>query len=106
MTWQREPGLGSYARAERERRFLVRCDPPVLHDSRTVEDRYLDGTRLRLRHVSAGGRSVWKLTQKVRVDETDPASGRIGLVWFDQGGRVRAACPGGRCPHRRGDARG
>ena len=30
MTWQREPGLGSYARAERERRFLVRSGPPAL----------------------------------------------------------------------------
>ncbi len=77
MTWAREPGHGSYAQPERERRFLVRADPPSLQDTRTVEDRYLDGTRLRLRHVHAGGRSVWKLTQKVRVDDRDPADVRL-----------------------------
>jgi CYTH domain-containing protein len=77
VTWAREPGRGSYARPERERRFLVRADPPALRDTRTIEDRYLNGTRLRLRHVHADGRSVWKLTQKVRVDEDDPADVRL-----------------------------
>ncbi len=82
MGWAREPGRGSYARPERERRFLVRDDPPSLQDTRTVEDRYLDGTRLRLRHVHADGRSVWKLTQKVRVDEADPADVRLTNVYL------------------------
>jgi len=82
VTWAREPGRGSYARPERERRFLVRTDPPPLHDVRTLEDRYLDGTTLRLRHVHAGGRSVWKLTQKVRVDAADPADVRLTNVYL------------------------
>lgn len=77
MTWARTPGAGSYARPERERRFLVRADPPSLHDTRTVDDRYLDGTRFRLRHVHDADRSVWKLTQKVRLDEADPADVRL-----------------------------
>ena len=34
---------------------------------RDIEDRYLDGTSLRLRHVRVGEESVYKLTQKVRV---------------------------------------
>ncbi len=72
--WRREPGRGKYARHERERRFLVRSEPPTLHASRRIEDRYLDGTRLRLRHVRAREQSVYKLTQKVRIDELDPAA--------------------------------
>ena len=95
MTWLREPGLGSYARRERERRFLVRADPPCLRDTRTVEDRYLDGTRLRLRHVHAGGRSVWKLTQKVRVDEADPADVRLTNTYLLEEEHARlSALPG------------
>ncbi len=73
MRWEREPGRGAYARPERERRFLLREGPPPGRDGRLVEDRYLDGTRLRLRRVSGDGRSVHKLTQKVRVRDDDPA---------------------------------
>ena len=95
MTWAREPGRGAYARRERERRFLVRAEPPSLHDTRTLEDRYLDGTRLRLRHVHAGGRSVWKLTQKVRVDEADPADVRLTNTYLLQEEHARlSALPG------------
>lgn len=70
--WRRVPGQGRYARPERERRFLVRSRP-VTHDARAIEDRYLDGTRLRLRAVRAGDEAVYKLTQKVRPDPDDPA---------------------------------
>jgi hypothetical protein len=39
-----------------------------------VEDRYLLGTRLRLRRMTpvAGGPALWKLGQKVRPDPPDP----------------------------------
>ncbi len=95
MTWARTPGEGSYARPERERRFLVRADPPSARDVRTVEDRYLDGTRLRLRHVHAGDRSVWKLTQKVRVDEADPADVRLTNAYLLEEEHARlSALPG------------
>jgi CYTH domain-containing protein len=71
--WQRAPGQGRYARPERERRFLVADGAPSGGAARLIEDTYLDGLRLRLRRVSHGGRTVHKLTQKVRPDETDPA---------------------------------
>ncbi len=71
--WSREPGQGKYARTERERRFLVRGVVPVGEAERLIEDRYLDGTRLRLRRVTDGDQTVHKLTQKVRPDESDPS---------------------------------
>lgn len=71
--WMREPGQGKYARPERERRFLTRGTLPEGDSSRLIEDLYLDGLRLRLRRVSREGRSVHKLTQKVRTDESEPA---------------------------------
>ena len=44
---------GKYARIERERRFLL-AEPPAagaVTESRRIIDRYLPGTRLRLRRV-------------------------------------------------------
>jgi CYTH domain-containing protein len=65
-----------YARPERERRWLA-APPPDLREAieaRLVEDRYLAGTRLRLRRVTplAGGAPQCKLGQKVRPDPADP----------------------------------
>lgn len=71
--WAREPGRGRYAKPERERRFLLDADPPPGKAARTIEDRYLVGTRLRLRHVAGDGHEVFKLTQKVRVRDEDPS---------------------------------
>lgn len=71
--WQRAPGRGRYAKPERERRFLTAGDPPPGEAARLIEDRYLDGLRLRLRRVTQDGRAVHKLTQKVRPDESNPA---------------------------------
>jgi CYTH domain-containing protein len=68
---------GKYARVERERRFLLAAPPPAsaITASRRIVDRYLPGTRLRLRRVEGpdSGASEFKLTQKV------PA-GRPGYV--------------------------
>ncbi|MEV6012635.1 hypothetical protein AB0M29_38330 [Streptomyces sp. NPDC051976] len=60
---------GKYARVERERRFLM-AGPPAPEEvtaTRVITDRYLVGTRLRLRRVDFpdGGGSQLKLTQKV-----------------------------------------
>lgn len=71
--WLREPGAGKYARVERERRFLVTRPVPEHTPERTVVDRYLVGTRLRLRTVSGEGLLVHKLTQKVRAVPNDPS---------------------------------
>ena len=68
---------GKYARVERERRFLLAGPPSALAvtASRRITDRYLPGTRLRVRRVERldGGACEFKLTQKV------PA-GRPGYV--------------------------
>ena len=68
---------GKYARIERERRFLLAGVPPApaVTASRRITDRYLPGTRLRLRRVDHldSGACQLKLTQKV------PA-GRPGYV--------------------------
>ena len=56
-----------YARIERERRFLLDRFPTVdVVRIRHITDRYIDGSRLRLREQSDdGGPAIYKLTQKV-----------------------------------------
>lgn len=71
--WRRSPGRGKYARTELERRFLLAGVPPTARPTLLIEDRYLTGTSLRLRRVTVGEESVWKLTQKVRTDDRSPA---------------------------------
>ena len=61
-----------YALIERERRWLVdpaRCplDPAAPHV--LIEDRYIDGTRLRLRRVTDVGQIVFKLTKKYEASD-------------------------------------
>jgi CYTH domain-containing protein len=73
-----EPARESkYALVERERRFLLAGPPPAaaVTASRRITDRYLPGTRLRLRRVDHldSGTCEFKFTQKV------PA-GRPGFV--------------------------
>lgn len=59
-----------YAVVERERRFLLRALPDGVTVSREIVDRYVAGTRLRLREVrGADGTVVRKLTQKLRLVE-------------------------------------
>lgn len=73
VDWERAPGAGRYARVERERRFLLSALPAGLAGARTIDDRYVVGTRLRLRRVHDGRATVFKLGQKVRPDDGDPA---------------------------------
>lgn len=80
--WLRNPGEGKYARRELERRFLVCGEPAVIGPSRRIEDRYLDGTRLRLRRMQVGDDVVFKLTQKVRRDEGDPADIAVTNIYL------------------------
>jgi CYTH domain-containing protein len=59
-----------YAVVERERRYLVRVVPEGVVDRLEIVDRYLTGTRLRLRVVcSARGEVVRKLGHKVRLGD-------------------------------------
>lgn len=84
------PQPPKYARVERERRFLVKRLPPWSPEAeRRITDRYLHGTRLRVRTVEAlgpePGPPVFKLTQK--VPGPDPASGDQGhltTIYLDE----------------------
>jgi len=69
-----------YARIERERRFLLDRFPSTAKVLRIrhITDRYVDGTRLRLREQSDEGSStVFKLTQKVPMRASGAQQGLI-----------------------------
>lgn len=89
--WKREPGKGKYARPERERRFLVQDEVPAGEGLRLIEDRYLDGLRLRLRRVTRDGQSVYKLTQKVRPAESDPSEVLITNMYLSEREHARVS---------------
>jgi CYTH domain-containing protein len=76
---------GKYAKAERERRFLVPTMATGLSDPWEIHDRYIIGTRLRLRRVDAAGRSVLKLGQKIRPDEDSPEVVLCTSLYLSQG---------------------
>ncbi|MFB4303336.1 hypothetical protein [Actinomadura sp. NTSP31] len=79
---------GKYARVERERRFLLAAPPPVAAVTaiRRITDRYLDGTRLRLRRVEHlnNGTREFKLTQKVPAHQAGPVQGLITNIYLNQ----------------------
>jgi CYTH domain-containing protein len=82
VTEQGDPLLdGKYARIERERRFLLAGPPPsaAVAARRRITDRYLAGTRLRLRRDESldSEACVLKLTQKVPADRPGPIRGLI-----------------------------
>ena len=74
-----------YSLIERERRWLVRHDllPPLPTAHRLIEDRYIIGTRLRLRRIthSDSGAVQCKLTRKYASD--DPAARPIVTAYLD-----------------------
>ena len=80
-----EQAAGKYAHIERERRWLVdRVRRPPLDDGAAVmiEDRYIVGTRLRLRRMTdaATGCVVLKLTKK--YDAADPTARPIVTAYL------------------------
>jgi CYTH domain-containing protein len=69
-----EAGEPKYARSELERRWLVaRTARPAVEGAEftLIEDRYIVGTRLRLRRMSRGGRTVLKLTKKYETERPE-----------------------------------
>lgn len=70
-----------YARVERERRFLLASPPSAsaVTASRRITDRYLPGTRLRLRRVEYPNSETceFKFTQKVPADRPGHVQGLI-----------------------------
>lgn len=79
---------GKYALLERERRFLlaVAPEPSQAREVRRITDRYLTGTRMRLRRVdrSVPVQPEFKLTQKVPADRPGPLQGTITNTYLSQ----------------------
>lgn len=76
-----------YARVERERRFLLDGFPADVKVTvvRRIRDRYLDGTRLRLREqTDEGGGKIFKLTQKVAGRGAGAQQGWITNLYLDE----------------------
>ena len=79
--------LGKYMRWEIERRFLLAGVP----DSRDVlavnriDDRYLDGTRVRLRRMAQdGGPTVLKLTQKLPAPDGRGSQRALTTIYLSE----------------------
>ena len=86
-TWPEEPiRQGKYARVERERRFLLAGPPPLsaVTARRRITDRYLAGTRLRLRRVDYcdSGACEFKFTQKVPAGRPGYVQGLITSTYL------------------------
>ena len=80
-------GLGRYARVERERRFLLAAAPAGIEQAEAVqiEDRYLEGTRLRLRPMrGADGSVVRKLGQKELLADGSGARTAITTLYLSE----------------------
>lgn len=77
-----------YARVERERRFLLAQVPPGegAIAVRRLVDRYVNGTRLRVRQVTEDGSPgpEYKLTQKVPSRRSGPAQGLITNTYLSR----------------------
>lgn len=81
------PSEYKYARIEWERRFLLRRFPPEaeITNVRRIVDRYIDGTRLRLRRITEGeGTEVFKLTQKLASDTPGARQGLITTFYLSR----------------------
>lgn len=81
---ERRPGGGRYARVEREQRWALRQRPDGLTEPTAIVDRYLIGTRLRLRQADTGGGVVYKLAQKVRPDEASPELVKLTNIYLSE----------------------
>jgi CYTH domain-containing protein len=74
---------------EREQRWLLSSVPRAAGNERVIVDHYWNGTTLRLRMIEEGDEAVYKLCQKVRVNEGDPRLVKITNIYlstseFDQ----------------------
>lgn len=81
-----EAAAPKYAHIERERRWLIDPSrlPPLPADHVLIEDRYLAGTRMRLRRMtdSRSGGVALKLTKKHEAD--DPLARAIVTTYLDE----------------------
>ena len=83
-----------YAVVERERRYLLASLPDGVTGTRDIADRYLIGTRLRLREVRGpDGAVVRKLGHKVRLSDGPDAIACTSFYLDDAEWAVLAALP-------------
>jgi hypothetical protein len=83
-----------YAVVERERRFLLLSIPDGVVDVQLIADRYVLGTRLRLREVRRpDGTVVRKLGHKVRLGDGPAEVACTNLYLDDEEWRVLRALP-------------
>ena len=84
----RVPGEGRYARLEREQRWRIGSVPTTARRAVLILDRYIIGSRLRLRRVSgfadAATEPTFKLGQKVRARLGDPEIVKLTNIYLDQ----------------------
>ena len=76
-----------YARIEIERRFLVAAvpDDAQLRFVNDIDDRYIDGTRVRLRRMSErNGPTVLKLTQKLPLPGPHGKQGALTTLYLTE----------------------
>jgi CYTH domain-containing protein len=81
---QRSPGEGSYARVEREQRWLLRALPDDVTEPVEIEDLYFIGSTLRLRRMRAGSVLAYKLGQKVRAMPSSPECVSLTNMYLSQ----------------------
>ncbi len=83
-----------YAVVERERRYLLASLPDGVTSTKQIVDRYVTGTRLRLREVrDDAGTVVRKLGHKVRLTEGPAAVACTNFYLDDQEWAVLADLP-------------
>jgi CYTH domain-containing protein len=81
----RRPGEGRYAHVEREQRWLLDGLPAGVTNERVIVDHYWRGTTLRLRMIQDGDDVVYKLGQKVRVNEISPEVVKMTNIYLSEG---------------------
>lgn len=83
-----------YAVVERERRYLVAALPDCVTTSKEILDRYVTGTRLRLREVREDDGTVTrKLAHKVRMGEGPSAVACTNFYIDEEEWRLLSALP-------------
>ncbi len=83
-----------YAVVERERRYLLGRLPDGVSTTKEIIDRYVTGTRLRLREVREGdGTAVRKLGHKVRISEGPAEVACTNLYLNDEEWALLSALP-------------
>jgi CYTH domain-containing protein len=90
-----------YAVVERERRYLVARVPDGVTETREITDRYVSGTRLRLREVRGPDGTTRKLTQKARLGDGPAEVACTNLYLDDAEWALLQALPGREVRKRR-----